>query len=339
MAITITDLQRLAIKYQTDIRYLPYAVLFNVLSQLGITLYPGIQDTHKLIQFLRKRGIAKPYAPGITLRDSDVGKLKETPLKVETAYTRVPDNIKRYKEVTMVKPGEMIGSNKTKKHPFEVQLMMNMVRTFGEDILDALFSAERDLTDESPMGLFDGFETKILAAIVSGEISAAEKNLVVSAPMAAPLNEDDYSAYDNLVDWLLQADPYLLENCDLFLTRATARNCFRAMKNKTKQKAATFIDFKEYLEDDVDANINIKNTRFMGAGTRLYLTAPDNMDFGMNSMGDEAFVQIMPDNDDPNVFKYWIQGEFGTRWQWFHRKKFMTNDGALTANPLSGDYV
>jgi hypothetical protein len=196
----------------------------------------------------------------------------------------------------VVKPDEMLGANKTKRHPFEVQLMMGMVRTFGEDNLDSLFNAERNLADPSPLGLYDGFETKILAAIVSGEISVAEKNQIASDVMNAPVDENDTAAYDNLVAWLEQADPNLIEHCNLLLTKQTARNCFKAMKNKTKQKAATYIDFKEYLENDVDAdaNINIISSRYMGTGDRLYLTAPDNMDFGMNSLGDEAFVQIMP---------------------------------------------
>jgi len=339
-AITITDLQRLAVTYQSDMRYLPYAVLFPVLAEHGITLFPGIQDTHKLIEFQRKQGIAKPYSTSETLENSDVGKVKEHALKVETAYARVLDNIKNYKEVIMVKPNEMIGANKTKKNPFEIQLMMAMVRTFGEDILDALFPAERDATDHSPMGLFDGFETKLLALISAGEVASGKGNYLASGTMDAPSSASDTDAYDNLVTWLKGADPYLLKNSELLMPRAIANNCYQAMKNKTAQKAATFIDFQEYLQDDVDSQsrIRIIPSRYMGTGDRLVLKDPDLFHFGMNSMGDETFVQIMPKDGDPNQFYYWIQGDYGVRVSSTHKKRLFTNDGTLTANRLSGDY-
>lgn len=339
-AIDITGLQRLAITYQSDFRYLPYAVLLAELANHGIVLYPGIQDTHKLIEFQRKQGIAKPYSPSVVLSDADVGKPVEYALKVETAYARVKDNIKNYKTVIMIRPDEMIGANKTKKHPFELQLMMGMVRTFGEDILDALFNGERDEDDASPMGLFDGYETKVLEGIAAGVITGGKNNYAPSGDMDYPTSGSDTSAYDNLVAWLIQADPQLLKNCNLYIPRLIARNCYQAMKNKTQQKAATFIDFAEYLKDDVDpmSNINVKPSRYMGIGNRLMLTSPDLLDFGMNSMGDETFVQIMPDPEDPFVFRYFIAGDYGTRLKSFHKKSFFTNDGTLSANRLSGDY-
>jgi len=339
-AITITGLSRLAINYQNDLRYLPYAVLLPELAKHGISLMPGVQDYHKLIEFQRKQGVAKPYGVGVELANSDVGKIVEHTLKVETAYARVIDNIKNYKPVYIIRPNEMIGANKTKKHPFEVQLMMNIVRTFGEDILDALFNAERDTSDASPMGLFDGFETKMLDLIAAGEVTGGKGNYLESGDMDAPADASDTDAYDNLVTWLNGADSNLLKNANLILPRAIANNCYQAMKNKTAQKAATFIDFTAYLQDDVStiANLNVKVSQYMGVGNRIYLTAPDNMDFGMNSLGDEAFVQIMPVDGDPNQFYYFIQGDYGVRWNSTHKKKLFTNDGTLAANRLAGDY-
>ncbi len=339
-AISVSQLERLAVDYQNDLRYYTYAQLIPELGALGINLIPGIQDTHKVLNFERKQGIAKPYAPSITPEDADVGTIKEMALKVELAYSRVKDNIQNYKEVVVVRPGEMIGANKTKKHPFEVQLMMNMVRTFGEDVLDALFNGDRDIEDKTPMGLFDGFETKVLAFIASGDITGGKGNYRESDAMDAPADASDTDAYDNLVAWLNGADPYLLKNANLILPRAIANNAYQAMKNKTAQKAATFIDFKAYLQDDIGvmSNLNIIPTQFAGLGDRMYLTAPGNMDFGMNSMGDEAFVQVLPVDGDPNNFYYWIQASFGTRWRALHKKVFYTNNGTLTANQLSGDY-
>jgi hypothetical protein len=337
-SVDITSLLRAAIQYQKDIKFLPYAVMAAVLGEHGINLFPGVQNEDRMITFLRKQGVAKPYHTAVTPSASDVGKVVESILKVETAYAYINDNIKNYKEKFVITPNEMLGSNKTKKHPLEMEIISAIVKTFSEDILDALFNATRNTADETPMGLFDGFETKVLAKIVSGEIAAEEGNYVDSGEFAAPVDANDVTAYNRLRDWVRQADPYLLKQADLILPLQVARYCMDALKNKTAQKAATFIDFQEYLREDTSSNIRLVKSRYMGTGDRLYLTASGNMDFGMNSLGDEAFVQVRNINVDPNIVNFWIQAEYGVRWRSVHKKTFFTNQGSLTANALSGDY-
>ena len=336
--ITTTDLTRLAVKYQKDIKMLPYAILAEVLAFHGINLFPGVQNEDVIISFLRKSGIAKPYFPGLSIVDSDIGKVEESKLKVEKAYASVSDNIWNYVTKIMVSPDEMLGKNKNKKHPYEVQTMMAIVRTFSEDIIDALFNAERDTGDASPMGLFDGFETKVLAAITATDISVGNGNQIDSGAIIAPTSNTDTTPYDLLRDWLRQANPYLLKNGVLIMPKALVRHSMDGLKNKTNQKAATFIDFMDYLNDDVDANIKLVRSMAMGTGSRMYLSAPGNMDFGMNTLGDEKFVQIRQIADDPNIVNYWLQADYGTRWRTFHKKMFLTNTGTLTANSMSGDY-
>jgi len=339
--VDISGLQRVANTYQRDIQMLPYAVMAVVLGQHGITLFPGIQNEHTIVSFLRKQGVAKPYAPGINISDSEAGKMKESKLKVETAYASISDNIKNYKAVVMITPEEMLGSNKTKKHPFEAELMMAVVRTFGEDILDALFNAERDVADESPLGLFDGFETKVKAAVQSGEIATGEGNLIDSGAFDAPANDTDTEAYINLRNWLRQAQKDLLKSSPyLYLPDQVFINVIDAFKNKTSNKAATFIDMQEYLNkgEGLNSNIRIVQSSYMGNGDRIYLSAPGNMDFGMNTLGDETFFEVNRLDKDRNKINYWIQAEYGTRWRQHHKKMFLTNTGSLTANQLSGDY-
>lgn len=337
--VSISALQRLAINYQNDLRFLPYYQLLPVLAEHKITLYPGVQDTDKIVAFERKRAIAKPYSPSVTIADSDIGKMTERSLKVELAYARIKDNIWNYKEKFLIRPDEMVGSTKSKKHPFQLIMMMKMINTFGEDIIDALFNAERDETDATPMGLFDGFETKVLAAVTSGEIATGNGNLVNSGTFVTPASSSDFTAYTYLRDWLRQADPFLLRDGILFLPRAIFQYAFDALQYKTSGKISDFAQLENHLNVEANANIKLVVSRPMGTGQRIYLTAPNNMDFGMNTQGDEAFAQLMEDKDDPNVFKYWIQAAYGTRWIHFHKKAFMTNEGTLTANRLSGDYI
>lgn len=338
--VDITGLNRLAEKYARDLKYLPYYQLSQALAEHKISIIDRIQDTDKIVTFERKAPVTKPYDPSVTLEDADLGKMIERPLKVELAYSRIKDNIQNYKEKTIIRPDEMVGSNKTHKHPFQIVQMMQLARTFGEDLIDALFTAQRSLVDNTPQGLFDGFETLVLAAIVSGEVAVAEGNQINSGSLAAPADENDYTAYENLVAWLRQADPLLRKNCILYMTEAVTQNVWDAMQNKRKQKANDFAQLETYLKNDARVrNLSIIPSYSMGTGERLYLSTPNNMDFGMNSKGDDTYVKMLDYPGDPNLFYLWMQGSYGTRWQQYHKKAFLTNTGSLASNPLSGDYL
>ena len=76
----------------------------------------------------------------------------------------------------------------------------------------------------------------------------------------------------------------------------------------------------------------------MGTGQRIVLTAPGNMDFGMDTLGDETFVQVRNIYEDPNYVQFWIQGKYGTRIRSINEKVFQVNDGASVGAQLSGDY-
>jgi hypothetical protein len=325
--------------YQTDLRFLPYAILVATLvEQHKISLLPGVENEDIVTTFLRKGGIAKPLSAGQTIEDSELGEFEESLLKIENAYASVEDDLQNYKEKRIIRPGENIGINQSYKHPVALQHVLNIVKTFSEDLLDASFNAVRDTSDHSPMGLYDGFETKVEKAIVAHKISGGNGNILDSGTLNAPTTSSDITAYTHLRDWLRKADPNLLKDAVLLLPRLIAQNCMDAFKNKTASKAATFIDFSEYLSDDVDGNLTIVKSRIMGTGDRIYLTSPGNMEFGFNSLGDTNFVLVRQINKNPSIINYWLQGGFGTRWLSFHPKKFFTNTGSLTANHLSGDY-
>lgn len=337
-ALDIAGISKLANNYQMDLRYLPYAVLAETLvNEHQISLLPGVENEDTITTFLRKGGIAKPLSVGMNIDDSDIGEFEESKLKIEDAYASVEDNIKRYKEKVIIRPGEQLGINQTKKHPFAVQLMAAMVITFCEDLLDAVFNAERNLLDKSPLGLFDGFETKLLAAIASYKVSTNKGNMIDSGAFNAPSTGTDFTAYTNLKNWVRQANRHLKRNAVLLLPSAVYQNCFDALQNKTAGKAANFADFESYLNTDTGSNIKLVKSDIMGEGDRIYMTKPGNMEFGFNSLGDTKFVQVRDINKNPNIFNYWIQGGFGTRWITHHPKMFLTNTGTLTALEFSGD--
>ncbi len=334
--VDITSLSTTAIRYQKDLKMLPYAVLKEALGVHGINMLPGIQYKDTITDFLRKQGIMKPYVIG-NLADAAPGKAQEMTLEVETAYASVKDNIQNYKTVT-VGPDVLLGKNKSKKHPWELVMLQTIVRTFGEDILDCLFQGERDDAATTPLDAFDGFDTKINDFITAGLITGGKGNYVPTGTIAAPTSESDYAAFEALLDFYRSAHPLLRNKpANLLVPVAIADMYDDAHFNKFRYKPTT----DEYGRTELTGSggkCKIVRSNIMGTGQRIVLTAPGNFDLGMDTLGDEEFVQVRTPYEDPNYVQFWIQGKYGTRIRSIHEKVFQSNEGSAIGNQLSGDY-
>jgi hypothetical protein len=340
--INIDGLKRAAEKYNKDFQVLPYAVLMDEMARLRIRMVQvNFKDT--LIEKLRNGGITKPYEFGADIRYSNISKLRERSLIVETSYAAIKDNIRNYRDKNVLfDPTANKVNNQSKKHPFEKTIIADQVTTVGEDILDAIFPAKRDVADLSPLGMFNGFDTLIDNAIVAGEVSIAEKNLINSGAFPEPLSESDFIAWDTLVAWLRQASIKFSMNQSIILRIPIAiyNHCSDALGNKLRYKNIEFADFLRHLQDKSNLpQLQIVKHWALGTGTRLSLMTDGNLDFGMNTFGDETFVQIRNPWEDPNLVQYWLQFDAGCRINSVHPYKFIVNEGTPAANSLSGDYV
>lgn len=337
--IDISSLSETAIRRQQDLKMLPYAVLSETLGLHGITLFPGIQNKDVITEFQRKSGILKPYSTDTEITDSEVGQAKEMELEVKTAYANVKDNIKDYQKVS-IGPDNLLNKNKTKKHPWEIVMLSSTVRTFGEDIIDALFHATRDKADQSPMGAFDGYDTKIDAFVAGGEIAAGKGNLKVTGAIAKPINEADTAAYDILLDFYRSSHPKLRDakKSNLSVPYDLADAYDDAYFNKMRTKPVMDAYGRTILHGS-GGKCTIVRSSAMGTGQRIRLEIPGLLHFGMNTLGDETFVQVRHIDVDPNIVRFWIQGDYGTRIASIHPKFFQINEGAPVANSMSGDYV
>lgn len=336
--VDISSLQTTAKIFQKDLQMLPYLVMKERLGYHGITLFPNVQHQHILTEFQRKQGIAKPYDVSKDISASDLGKAVERPLTVHKAYASVTDNINNYKTIS-VGPDVLLGKNKSKKHPWERTMLESIVRTFGEDILDALFPAQRDVDNASPLGLFDGFNKLIADAISDGEVAASMGNYqTISNGIAYPTSASDTDAFDKLFSFWRNAHPMLKRANTLLLVPYGIWEAYNAaFFNKYLSKPTTDMWQRTLLEGS-GGKCTIVPSIEMGTGQRLILTVPGNMDFGMETIGDEDFVQVRTPYEDPNKVQFWIQGTYGCRIRHFHPKMFCTNSGSPSTYRVSGDY-
>lgn len=336
--VDISTLAETAVRRQQDLKMLPYAVMREVLGIHGINLLPGIQNKDVLTSFYRKQGIMKPYSTAVAISDSDLGKASESTLEVYKAYASVKDNIQNYKTVS-VGPDQLLGKNQSKTHPWQMVMLMSIVRTFGEDILDALFPADRDTAVQSPLGAFKGFDTLIDTMVSASDISIALGNLVNTSTISAPSDGNDTDAADQLLAFWRSAHPMLRSTNSILLVPADIGDYYDdAYFNKYKTKPTTD-DYNRIVLHGSGNKCRIIRSNIMGTGQRIILTVPGNLDFGMDTLSDADFVQVRNPYEDPNLVQFWIQGDYGCRIREVHEKVFQINEGVPTANALSGDYI
>lgn len=336
--VDISSLQETAIRRQNDLKMLPYAVLATVLGAHGINLVPGVQNKDVITSFYRKSGILKPYSTSKELSNADVGKAEESTLEVFKSYASVKDNIQNYKTIA-VGPDTLLGKNQSKKHPWEMVMLSSVIKTFGEDIIDALFPATRDIDDQTPTGAFNGFDTIIDTKVAEALISLTIGNLVNTGTLAAPVDEDDTDAADILLAFWRAAHPRLKEAKTNLLVPADIGDMYDdAYFNKFKHKP-TVDEFNRTQLHGTGGRCTLVRSTAMGTGQRIILTVPGNLDFGMDTMSDTTFVKVRDPYEDPNLVQFWIQGDYGCRIREIHPKVFQVNEGVPVANALSGDYV
>lgn len=338
--VNLEGLQREAKNWQNVLRLLPYITMEEVLSKLRITTLEMTQKEDIAITFLRKRGVIRPYDGNIN-HNSEVGKPIESSLKLETAYCSMKDNILNYKDKKVLSnAGEKI-DNQTKKHPLEKLILESAVKTWSEDVIDGLFPAKRDTSDQSPLGAFNGYDTIMDNLVTAGEISEVKKNLVSSGEIAEPTSESDVTALTRIIDWFKALNPSMRRGELIwYAPDGVVLNVLAALENKLKytkdpdvNELAAYIQKKTLI-----SRLTIITDPCLGSGDRFFVTRPGNLEFGMNSKGDNTFLQVRNPWEDPNLVQYYMQADFGTRILIWDQKEFCMNEGTPASLLLSGDY-
>lgn len=340
-SVNVDGLSREAIKYNQVLATLPAFVLNEIAKKLRMNII-DVQYEDRRINKRRRAGILRPYSKGVTTGNSqELMKFFETVLKPELIYAEVVDDITEYRaKKVLSNQGEWL-DNKSKKHPLEAEILRDIILSYSEDIAFNLFHAERDESTPTAATAFTGFNPLLDAYIVSGEISAAEKNLVATGAIVGPATDTDSKAYQQLVDFIAKAHPLLRRGeALLYTSEAPLDKAREALKNKLK-----YIEYPSYqqLLEKVRMDAKCPNLQFMtdpiiGTGDRLLLAAPGLFDIGVISDSENQFVQVRNPFPNPNKVQFWVQGAYGTRISDIHPKLFQMNDQSNTSLNLAGDY-
>lgn len=334
--INVQSLNDSAIRMKPDLLKLPAMYLDTEMRQAGIMTLSGIQYIDRQHNYIRKGGVIAPYQKEMTETTDELGHVEENDLQMHLAAAYFYDHIQDYRK-TNVGNMSMLGTNKTYKNPAHALILYSSMLTVSEDLYDALFFAERDAAGKTKYDIFDGYYTIIDKARQSGRLNPAFRNMVRTGAIAAPVDENDFQAYEQAVAFIRGAHPVLTRGkCLLDVTPGTAQKISDAFYNKYKRSLA-FNELDGSFKFPEFPNVKVNPCPMMGEGDLMILTRDQNLHFGVDSESDDEKIDIVKTERNPNILRYWIQANYGTRVGNMHAKVFCVNDGTLSAIAFSGD--
>lgn len=330
--------------YDPILRSLPYVSLAEVGAALHLNIME-VENEDVVTSRRRQAGSTGPYKVGMEINyKEEILKFFESSLKPELVVSKTKDNITKYTDKKILMLGGKAVDNKTKKHPLEQLIVESEIISHAEDVVYSLFFAERNEDVFSPMTAFDGFFTKLDILTTAGLISTANGNLANTGAFASLADQNDYSQYEKLVQWIGDSHPLLRSSkggAPILKCAQTVISAARAdlrKKLKTQEYPSVQRLIECLREDAFCPGLTHDFHEALGTGSKMMLTKPNLFDVGFNTAAAAQFCQVRAIFADPNDIQFWIQAAYDTRIIDVHPKLFRVNEQSNTALDLAGDY-
>lgn len=342
--IDVSKLNEQTIVYDKVLRTLPYISLGEVCRKFKFNLM-DIQGKKARVLERRYAGGTQSYKVGKEFRNQDkLLAYESTVIEPKDVVFITKENSQKYDDNELLIVGGQNVSNITKRHPMEYKVVQALVNAHTEDVGYQLFHAERDEDSTAPSGAFDGLFTKIDRIVIAGDINVARGNLRTTGEFVHPVDGNDTTAYDQMVDFLAGANPFLRSarygitqlicaESVMIAVRAAFRNKVKSFDYPTMEQV-----IEKLREDSRIEKLEVITDEIVGMGSRLTLQKAGNMDIAFNTQAAARFCQIRDIYEDPNEWQFWLQAGYDTGIGDWHEKVFMTNEQKNTPLDLSGDY-
>lgn len=343
--VTVDGLRKAAERYDPVLRQLPAYALTEAIKALRLNVMKvDLKDV--IHNERRKSGGTRPYVPGgaAAYQDGMLAYESSDLMVYETVFS-TKENITNYKDTDVQFLGGKPFDNKTKQHPLELKIIQTMIKTHAEDLMFALFPAERNADGSNALSCFNGFDAIIDSLITGGSLTAARGNYAPTGSFDAPVDDNDTAAYENLVDFIGGAHNLLRSSIGgaplLYIPESVLVNVRAAFRNKVKAfDMPTMEQVKNQIrEDALCPGLEFITHVALGAGNRVMLMKPGLLDFGWNTSSASQFVQVRDPFEDPNDVQFWLQASYGARLRDWHEKVFRVNDQTNQSLNLAGDYT
>lgn len=330
--ISLDNIKELTRSIQTEILESPAFLSADLFNKYGIRVLTGIE--YKNVQFALKRkgGSTRPYNASKTVSNT-LGKLEQIELVVKLAMNRFVDNIQNYRE----KEPFHVDTEGKYVAPNSMGNIRQICNEFTDDVISNYFFGKYDLNGTyGSLSLYDG-----VFALIDKKLADKRIKTGPLSPTTAATASDNWELVVNFVNHLPAA---------LKQAARTADGVYIHMSPATKalildSYGRTFPALKPTEISDIDIKfLNLGNYHFidndlLGEGSLMLATTKDNMEFGVDSLNNQASVEVDRDNNDFNNIIYQIQSAQGTRI--LDLTKVAVNDQVNTFTPsdYNGDYM
>lgn len=326
----LQDVQRITEILAPDI--LESAALLNseIFSDLYIRVLTGIEFKQSQLVFHRKAGTSRPYAAGSEI-ESKLGYMDERKLVVELAWNRYIDNIQNYREK---EPFSVLGTNGTFNAPNSEFAIRNIGLSFSEDIMSNIVFGKKALGKDSPLALFDGYDTQLSREVQLGRVTPIEIDPFVDAVSDSSENYDTFCQFISKLSPKLKRKEKILVYCSdrvrMLIIDGYLKRYVGLQTPNAADKDFRFLGM---------SNIELVSHPILGDGDRLIATVPFNLEYGVDTLNDWAKVAVDHDQNDFNVLIYQIQSAQGVRILRISSDYLAVSNGSSKAiEGLNGDY-
>ena len=342
--INVAELRQTAVTYDPVLRYLPHAQLSPFISEMHFNLQTVTEEDRR-INVRRAGNLLRPYKGTVdTIPDQELMHPEESVLTPRMGYLALLDNIQNYRgKKLLMKEGKSLTGAKA-EHPYEYEILQNVSKTFVEDFTLAIPHAKAG-SDNSPLGVFDGYNAIIDNLIGATKISEENGNLIKADKIVAPTkDEEKLKPLETLIGWVRKLDPMLRGGAlDLLIPGNVLMLVLDSFEVRRSYQGDTSREkLAEYLRDKcgLSQTPTIISNAIMGTGDRLIAMRPGNVTVGISAPADLEFIKVRDVYTDPNLVQFWMQADMGTRLDDWNRKVFATSGGTITQTAgLAGDYV
>ena len=332
--IGLENVQAVARVLEPNIVTGPAWTMADELERLGIKVETGIQNQKIYTVFAGKGGETRRKKVG-DVKESKLGYFFERVLQTEICVHRIRVNEDYFKEKPAVV--EINGSAAT-TFPLTEFFMKEQAKLFGKDVFNCAINGKKTAEGEK-LGMFDGFNEKITQDINAGVINQTAKNLVPTGPFDKVVNEGDFDAYNDWVEfekgWSADLKDELVY---VWLPVDIALNIKDAYEQKHRShQAATELPNGNFTLGAHPKRIFCPFDRMKG--TRIVAFKEGTMILGVDNEGDKSFVNVVPEpSHDTKDMVFQIQSLFGVVVKDPSARAFVTNGGVDEGVFESGDY-
>lgn len=330
-AIDIIDLRHIVARIDTEIKYSPLTMGYDRLNNLGINTLTEVEYEDTFYKGLIRGGNTFAYNPNKEQHEGQLGSVKQRDLITEIAKALIPDNLVAYRDKVPLGGGTSVDLAELTYTNNRIDMVK---KAFIGDIVRNVFLGVRNEDIHDGYHIYDGLLTNLKKYIAAGEVGTALGNMVAMPEITDDMSNEE--VYNIMFQWRLQWNENFQENLeegglgvDWYLSKSIYDRFVEGYKAAYKHQNLEDVHKPGYVFIGWDG-IKFRPTNLMGRGSQMFVTIPDNLDFGLDTKNTEAGVKVTEEPKDPNKIYFHIQAAIGTRIRYIEPSCFICNDQTNT---------